>query len=317
MSLPEAAPQLRADPDWRGRFILLSSIWGLSFLFIKVGDEALAPLQVALGRMLVGTAVLLLILAVRGDRLPAFGSIWLELAGAAVLLNSVPFALYAWAETHVTSVLAGIWNATTPLLTLLVVLAVLPEEHPTRSRLAGLGIGFAGVLVVLGIWQGLGGSALLGNLACLGAATCYGLGFPFSRRMLRGRTESMLSLAAAQLLCGTVELALVTPFVTHSPATLPPKVILSILALGGLGTGIAYVLNFSLIRDAGATVASTVTYVIPLFSTVAGAVFLREGLSWNEPIGALVVVFGVALAQGRLKSIAIRRSPRVNVEAAG
>jgi drug/metabolite transporter (DMT)-like permease len=295
-----------AKPDWRGRFILLSAIWGMSFLFIKMGDESLAPLQVALGRMAVGAATLLAILAIRRERLPALGPIWIKLSVAAVLLNAAPFSLFAYGETHVTSVLAGILNATTPLLTLIVALFVLPDERLTRARTAGLAVGFGGVLIVLGDWQGVGGAALLGSLACLGAACCYGLGYPYSRRVLAGRTESTLSLVAAQLVCGTVELAVVTPFATHAPAALPPKVVLSILALGALGTGIAYVLNYGLVRDAGATVTSTVTYVIPLFSTVAGVVFLGESLSWNQPIGAVVVIAGVALSQGRLKVTAWR-----------
>jgi drug/metabolite transporter (DMT)-like permease len=210
----------------------------------------------------------------------------------------LPFSLYAYGETTVTSVLAGIWNATTPLLTLVVVLAVLPEEQPTRSRITGLAIGFAGVLMVLGFWSGLGGAALLGNLACLAAACCYGLGYPYSRRVLAGRSESTLALAAGQLLCGTIELGIVTPFTTR-PTGMPLRVVFSILALGALGTGIAYVLNYTLVRDVGATITSTVTYVIPLFSTVAGVVFLGEHLSWNQPIGALIVILGVAVSQER------------------
>ncbi len=306
----------RETSDWRGRFLLLAAIWGMSFLFIKVGDEVLAPVQVALGRMAVGTGTLLIILAVRREGLPAFGSIWIRLAAAALLLNTLPFTLFAYGETHVTSVLAGIWNATTPLLTLVVVLAALPEERPTRSRVAGLAIGFLGVLVVLGIWSGLGGAALLGSLACLAAAGCYGLGYPYSRRVLTGRSESMLALAAGQLLCGTVELGVVAPFTTHMPATIPLRVVLSIFALGALGTGIAYVLNYALVRDAGATVTSTVTYVIPLFSTVAGVAFLGEHLSWNQPIGAVVVVLGVAVSQERLRvPWPARRAAAVRLEA--
>ena len=297
-----------ARAGWRGRFVLLAAIWGLSFLFIKVGDEVLAPVQVALARMAVGTGTLLIILALRRERLPAFGTIWLRLAGAALLLNTLPFTLFAYGETRVTSILAGIWNGTTPLLTLLVVIAVLPEEKPTPSRVAGLGIGFLGVLVVLGIWNGIGSAALLGSLACLAAACCYGLGYPYSRRVLTGRSESTLALAAGQLLCGTVELGIITPFTTHMPATMSLRVVLSILALGALGTGVAYVLNYTLVRDVGATITSTVTYVIPLFSTVAGIVFLGEHLSWNQPIGAVVVIAGVAVSQERLRVPWPRRS---------
>ena len=284
----------------------MAAIWGFSFFFIKVGDEALSPLQVALGRMATGSAVLLLILAAQRQRLPRDIHLWGRLAVIALLLNAAPFTLFAYGEQHVTSVLAGIWNATTPLLTLLAALAILPEERPTRERVAGLAIGFFGVLIVLGVWRGLGGAALLGNLACLGAACCYGLGYPFSKRFLTSRPESGLVLSTAQLLCGTVELAVVTPFFTTMPAALPVHVALSVLCLGALGTGVAYVLNYGLIRDAGATTTSTVTYMVLLFSIAVGVLFLGERLTWYQPLGALVVVLGVATSQGRLRAGARR-----------
>lgn len=287
---------------WPARFVLLAAIWGSSFLFIKVGDAALRPLQVTLGRMVFGAATLLPILAARREGLPRAPRVWGHLAVAALLLNALPFSLFAYGELHTTSVLAGIWNATTPLFAFPVALLMLREERPTAARTAGLAIGFLGVLVVLGVWQGFGGQALFGNLACLAAAVSYGIGFPYTRKYLAGRPESTVALATGQLLCGTVWLALVTPILAGVPAALPPApAIASVVALGALGTGIAYILNYGLIRDAGATVASTVTYVIPLFSTVEGVIVLREPLTWYEPVGAAIVILGVAVSQGRLR----------------
>lgn len=295
---------------WPARLVVLAAIWGMSFLFIKVGDEALAPLQVALGRMLLGSATLLLILAVRGDRLPRGIGTWGHLIVAALILNVIPFSLFAYGETQTTSVLAGICNATTPLFTLPLAILMLGEERATVSRVVGVVIGFVGVLIVLGVWRGLGGAALLGNLACLAAAASYAIGFPYARKYLAGRVESTVGLAAAQLVCGTVVLAIITPLVTHTPATLPLKVVASVGALGILGTGIAYILNYSLIRDAGATIASTVTYLLPLFSTVVGVLVLGEPLTWNEPAGALVVILGVAISQDRLPLLSLERRLR-------
>lgn len=282
---------------WQAELGLLAVIWGFSFVLIKVGDSSLAPVQVALGRMAVGAATLLVLVAIRRERLPRDPRVWAHLAAAALLLNAAPFTLFAYGELGVSSVVAGIWNATAPLWTLLVAMAVLPDERPTPPRLAGLGIGFAGVLVVLGAWRGVGG-ALAGNALCMAAACCYGLGFPYVRRHLGGRPESALSLSAAQLVCGTAELALVTPFVTHAPASLPPPdVVAAVLALGAFGTGVAYVLNYGIVRAAGATVASTVTYLVPVCSTVAGVVVLHEPLTWNQPAGAAIVLLGAAAAQ--------------------
>jgi len=134
--------------------LLLTAIWGASFLLIKVGLEAFAPLQIVLGRMVVGALALIAVLAVRREALPRDPRRWAHAAVAATLLNTVPFTLFAYAEQRIPSVATAICNATTPLFTLLMALVVLPEEPPTARRGAGLVLGFAGVAVVLGAWNG-------------------------------------------------------------------------------------------------------------------------------------------------------------------
>ncbi len=265
---------------WPARFTLLALFWGSTFLFIKIGDETLAPFQVSLGRVVVGTATLLAILAARRERLPRGRRVWAHLAVAAILLNVAPFTLFAYGERHVSSVLAGIWNATVPLFTLPVAILWIADEHATARRLAGLAVGFVGVLTVLGAWRGLGATSLEGNLLCLGAAASYGLGFPYARKFLARRPEGPLSLAAAQLICATVELAVLSAAFTHAPHGVAAKHVLSILALGVFGTGLTFLLNLSIIRDVGATVASTVAYVMPIFSTLLGVIALGEPLTW-------------------------------------
>ena len=288
------------DRSWFPSFLALSAIWGSSFLFIKVGVREFAPLQVAFGRCVLGAIALLAILAARRERLPRGRRLWGHLFVVAILFNSVPFALFAWGETEVSSVVAGLSNATTPLWVLVVSLSILPHERPTRDRVLGLAVGFAGVLLVLGPWRDIGGE-LLGYLACFAAAACYGIAYPYTRRVLAGRPESGVALSAAQVLLGTLQLALVVPWTTSAPDRLPLDVVLSMLALGAGGTGIAYVLNYDVIRHAGAQVASTVTYLVPIFATVLGVLVLGEGLSWNQPVGAAVVLLGVAMTQGRIR----------------
>jgi drug/metabolite transporter (DMT)-like permease len=292
---------LRAALPWQAQFVLLAMIWGGSFLSIKVLDRRWAPVDVALGRCALGAVTLLAVLAWRRERLPRGARVWGHLAVLGVLWNMIPFTLFAYGETQISSVLAGLWNATTPLMTLLAVLIAFPEEQPTRERMAGLGIGFAGVVLVLGPWRGLGGGALLGQLACLAAAACYGVVIPYTRRYLSHRPESGLALSAGQLLCATAQLALVAPLARAPTLDLGAGGWAGLLALGVLSTGVGFVMLYAIIRAAGTTTAATVPYLIPVFSTALGVLVLGEGLQANEPLGAAVVLLGIAVAQGRLR----------------
>jgi drug/metabolite transporter (DMT)-like permease len=287
--------------SWQARLVLLGAIWGLSFVLIKIGNRGFTPVQVSFGRMLFGLLVLVPVLLMQRARLPRDLRTWGRLGVAAVLVNSAPFTLFAFGEQRVDSVLAGIWNGTTPLFVLVVVLLTLPEERPTRERALGLGLGFAGVLVVLGAWRGIGGGELLGSAACLAAAILYGIGFPYIRRNLATGSLGVPALAFGQLALGTLQLALVLPFAGGVPTAISAGPLAAVAALGAAGTGAAYLLNYSIIRAAGATAASTVTYLVPVFATIAGVAFLGERVTWNEPVGGLVVLLGVAASQGRLR----------------
>jgi drug/metabolite transporter (DMT)-like permease len=288
---------------WQVQLLLVALIWGASFMFIKVElDAGIAPVHVAFLRCAFGAPALLLILAVTKDRLPRDRSFWGHVLVLGTLMNAAPFALFAYGETEVSSLLAGIFNALTPLMTLLFSIGMLPDEPPTAEKVAGLGVGFLGVLVVLAPWHGLGGGSLLGALACIGAATCYGLAFPYLRRHISGRPETGVAVSAAQVTIGGLLLLVFTPF-----SALPDHVPgvwawLSILGLGVLGTGVAYILNFNVVREAGAQTASMVTYLVPVFAVVFGVTILGEPVSWHEPAGGALIIAGVALAQGRLRA---------------
>jgi drug/metabolite transporter (DMT)-like permease len=286
-------------PGWRLQYLTLALIWGLSFLFIKEGVRAFAPLQITLGRMATGAAVLVVVLLVRHERLPHGRSTWGHLAVAAVINNVIPFTLFGYAEQRIPSVLAGICNASAPLFGAAVTFALLPDERLSRRRVAGLATGFAGVFAALGAWTGLAGHDLPGALMALGGGLCYGIGFPYTRRFLTGTGCSSLSLAGGQLLCGTFILAVVIPVLTSAPTRWPGTAVLCVVLLGALGTGVAYLLYYGIIVAVGATTATTVGYVMPLVSILAGIVLLGEKLTWNEPVGAAVIVAGAALAQAR------------------
>ncbi len=211
----------RRTLDWRLRFGALSLIWGFSFLLIKVGTDGYAPFQVTFGRLLFGTAVLAAAMAVKRERLPRGGRTWVHLTVAAFLLNALPFSLFAYSELTIPSTLAGICNATSPLWGMALSLVALSEDRPTRVRVAGLGLGFLGVLTVLGAWQGFSGLDARGTAMALLASLCYAIGWIYVRRTLAGTGSSHLSLTGAQLLLATVQLAVVTPLFTSMPTHFP------------------------------------------------------------------------------------------------
>ncbi|MFF8754648.1 DMT family transporter [Streptomyces californicus] len=287
--------------DWRVRFVALSLIWGFSFLLIKVGTEGYAPFQVTFGRLLAGTAVLVAAMAMRRERLPSSARTWGHLTVAALLLNALPFSLFSYAELTIPSTLAGICNATSPLWGMALSVVALSEDRPTRRRVAGLGVGFLGVLTVLGAWQGFSGLDLPGTGMALLASFCYPVGWIYVRRTLAGTGSSTLALTGSQLLLGTVQLAVVTPLFTSAPTSFPVLPTLSVLALGALGTGLAVLLQYGLVQEVGPTTAQMVTHFIPVIATAAGVALLGEQLSWNTPVGALIVLIGAALTQSRAR----------------
>ncbi|MGW8557301.1 DMT family transporter [Streptomyces tubercidicus] len=289
--------------SWQLRFAVLSLIWGFSFLFIKVGTQGFAPLQVTLGRVAFGALVLLAVLAVKRERLPRSARIWAHLTVAAFFLNALPFSLFAYAELTIPSTLAGICNATSPLWGMALSVIALSEDRPTRRRVAGLGLGFLGVLTVLGAWQGFAGTDLSGTVMALGASLSYAIGWIYVRRTLAGVSHSHLSMSTTQLLLATAQLAVVTTLFTTAPTSYPIIPLLAVFALGALGTGLAFLIQYGLVAEIGPTTAQMVTYFVPVIATAAGVALLHEQLSWNTPLGALIILAGAALTQNRPRPI--------------
>ncbi|WP_157877729.1 DMT family transporter, partial [Streptomyces kanamyceticus] len=221
-----------------------------------------------------------------------------------------PFSLFAYAELTIPSTLAGICNATSPLWGMALSLVALSEDRPTRRRVAGLGIGFFGVLTVLGAWQGFSGLDPRGTAMALLASLSYPIGWIYVRRTLARSGHSTLSLSGAQLLVATAELAVVTPLFTSMPTHFPVVPLLAIVALGAIGTGLAFLLQYALVAEIGPTTAQMVTYFIPVIATAAGVAVLGESLSWSTPVGAVIVLAGAALTQSRPRTTpTARRRP--------
>jgi drug/metabolite transporter (DMT)-like permease len=218
-----------------------------------------------------------------------------------MLLNVIPGVLFALAETKVTSILAGIINAVTPLMTLVAILVVNREEKPKVFQYVGLLIGFTGVLIVLGAWQGLGDNPLWAILVLLVAVSCYGISFPYTRKYVIPYKERPQSIVASQLTLAAVTLL---PFylidgIAKDEYRLAP--VLGMIALGVFGSGFAYIWNFKVMELAGSAIASSVTYLTPLVAVIVGVIFLNEKVTWFEPVGALVVLLGAAIAQERIR----------------
>ena len=286
--------------SWLGLYIALGIVWGCSFIFIKLGLEFLTPFGVAFGRCALGALALLIYLKFKGMSLvrdrKMIGHLWV----VALLLNVIPGIFFAWAETEVTSILAGIINAVTPLMTLIAIIVVSRNEPPTKPQVIGLLIGFLGVLTVLGAWKGLGDNPLWAILVLLAAVTCYGFSFPYSRRYILPAQLAPEVMAATQVSLGAI--TLLPLFLIDGIAKDEYRIgpVLAMIALGVFGSGFAYIWNFTIMRAAGSAIASSVTYVTPVVAVVVGLIFLQEKLHWYEPVGAVVVLLGTAIAQGRI-----------------
>ena len=283
--------------------VVLSAIWGSSFLFIKLGVDELEPTVVALGRLFVGAAILLPIAASRGG-LGLLRPHFRTVATLGLLNNALPFWLFGFAETRISSGLAGVIQAAAPIFTVLLAIRLDPTQRATGTRLAGIGVGFVGVALLVGAQTG---GQLVGALAVLAASLCYAASALIAGK--RAGPIPPLHLAAGQLACGLV---LMAPFgLLQLPDEAPPaKAVLAIVALGALGSAVAYVLYFALIARAGASRAILVTYLVPAFALVYGAVFLDEAVTASALAGLVLILAGTTLATG----VARLRRPRVAAE---
>lgn len=274
--------------------IALGCVWGASFLFIKVTVDQITPLELVTGRLVFGALAVLPFVLYR--RLPFVRepSMIGKLAVLAVLSNVGPFALIAWAEVHIETGVASVLNATTPIFTAIFAAAVLTEERFTAGRALGLAMALGGVVVLGGRdILNLTESAVLAQLAVVGASACYGAGAVYARTLLR--SGDPLGLSAVQLLFGGAAAFALALAVDGAPDySLNAKGWLSLLALGVLGSGFAYVVYLWLIDNLGSVRASLVTYIIPVIGLLLGWAVLDESIGVNTAVGAALIIGGVA-----------------------
>jgi drug/metabolite transporter (DMT)-like permease len=285
---------------WLPAYIILGITWGCSFIFIKMGLEFLTPFGIAFVRCSLGALTLLAIARLRGFKLPTDRKVRAHIWVVALLLNVIPGIFYALAETAITSVLAGIINAVTPLMTLIAILLVNREEKAKSFQVIGILIGFFGVFTVLGAWKGFGDNPVWAILVLLSAVACYGISFPYTRKYVMPYKLQPESIVSLQLVLASATILPLFLFdgIAQDEYRLAP--VLAMICLGVFGSGFAYLWNFTVMEHAGSAIASSVTYLTPVVAIIVGIIFLNEKITWNEPVGALIVLLGAAIAQERI-----------------
>lgn len=289
--------------------LLLSVLWGSSFLFMKVAVQDLPVFTVVLGRIGIAALFLTGLLYLRGYRLPASLTAWGQLLLLGILRAALPITLFVWAGTQIDSGVSGILNSTTPLFTAIVAHFFTQDERLTGHRIAGVFLGMAGVIFLIGpsALQGLRQN-VLGQLAVLGATCAYGFAGVYGRRF--GDTPVLVT-TAGFLLASTI-LILPIALILDQPWRLDYGLIpvASVLALAIFNTAIAFMVWLTLNLRAGANNTSQVTFLIPFMALMLGWAVLGEQINWNALIGLLFILLGLAVAQKRLFTPSFVNRPR-------
>ncbi|MGD9525322.1 DMT family transporter [Pseudonocardia sp.] len=293
-----------------GLIAALALLWGSGFFWIALALEGFTPTQLTFARLALGALVLVPLVLVRRLERPSGWRMWVHITVSAFVANALPYTLFAVAEQTVPSSVAGVVNATTPLWTLLVAFFVSGADAGlTGRRVLGVLLGFIGVVVVVEPWRGVLGGSTGGLVATVAAAASYGVAYVYQARYLTNRGISPLSLTAFQLVAAACLLLPTLPFGGSGPGPTTGSA-LALLILGVAGTGLALVINFTLIATEGPTAASVVTYLLPLVAVALGVTFLDEPARWTLVAGGLLILVGVGLARGRSRSwLAPNRRP--------
>jgi len=289
--------------SWLPAYLALGTVWGCSFIFIELGLEFLTPFGVTFIRCALGAITLIIIARIRKINLPTDRKVWQKLWVVALLLNVIPGVLFAFAQQYVTSVFASIINAATPLMTLVFILVIFREEKLKREQIFGLLIGALGVMTVVGVWKELGDNQLVGVVALLIAVSCYGASYPYSTRNVIPLKLKPEALAAGQLIMAAITLLPLFLINGISNNSYPRQSVIAMLCLGIFGSGFAYIWNFSITAAAGSAIASSVTYLTPVVAVIVGRLYLGEVIVWHEIVGAIIVILGALLSQGRLNRL--------------
>lgn len=290
----------------------LSFVWGTSFLLIKIADAAMSPSWVASLRLALGAIFVWAVALARRERVVFTPGRWAHMALLAFFATAGPFILLAWAETKVPSGVAGVINATTPLWTMALAAALLPAERLSGGGVAWMTGAFIGVVGILSPWSSSAAS-LWGDVACLVAAFSYAIGFVYTKVVVQPWGVPATSLTAVQLSLATLEAGVAIPLV-GARFSVAPGHLAALLVLGAINTGAAFIAYHMVVRRAGATRSSTVTYLSPVVALILGVTLRGEHLGWSAYLGSAVLLICLAGAGGHL---GIPKRPAVQLRGGG
>ena len=280
---------------------LLAAFWGASYLFIKLADRAFEPTAMIMFRLLLASFVILLVLLAQRGRAATVAELrilgW-EGFALGVVNGAIPFTLIAWGEKHIDSGVAAIANATMPIFVVLLAIRFKPSETVRGLRLFGFLLGLVGVGVLAGVHPQGGWWGAAGTMAVVVASVSYAVGSLWGQRLI-ARTSGLV-LSAASMLGGL--LVLLPLGLAQLPSHVPGwKETGSVIALAVIGTALAQIILYRVLRSDGAAKVSLVTYLLPATALVYGVLLLGEPLTWEELAGMALILGGVALGSGAIR----------------
>ena len=279
--------------------LLLSAIWGASFLFIEIALTAMGPLTLVFFRVLIASVTLGLYIFVMRLSVPKRLDFWGATMVMGVLNNAIPFSFIAYGQLSITGGMASIINANTAFFGVLVAAIFLQTERLSLRRLIGVLIGVSGVVIVVGPAELLRFDvAQLGQLAVVIATLSYAFASVWGRLRLQGYSGTVTAFATS--VCASVTLAIVMLFVEGVPDfVITPALVIVAVGLGVIGTAGAYVIYFKILSLAGASNLMLVTIIVPVFAVSLDAIILGQWVSYTEVIGFVIIASGLAIMDGR------------------
>ncbi len=290
--------QVMGIKEW-GLIIILSILWGGSFFFVGVAVKDMPPLTIVLCRVALSSIILLIIVRIKGYKMPSSIRVWGAFFIIGAFNNVIPFSLIVWGQTHIASGLASILNGTTPIFSVVLAHFLTKDERLTGNRLAGVLIGWIGVTILIGVnsFQNFNIEAI-GQIAVLTAALSYAFAAIYGRRF---KEINALVVAAGMLTCSTIMMIPLALFI-EQPWDLSPGIMTlwSLFGLSAFSTALAYIIYFRVLATSGATNILLVTFLIPISAILLGTIALNEQLDWNAFLGMGIIFIGLIAIDGRL-----------------